>query len=541
MAETDSHKRPLPHGPADPAKRDSVRGIPLGIDLGTTYSVAAYLNPLVQPISIVNAEGDLLTPSVLLFEAGNVIVGREAVKALATDFAKVIDCPKRSMGSRVVEKAIDGRRYPPEVLQAWILKKIADDAARHIGTIGDVVITVPAYFDETRRKATHDAGYIAGLNVIDIINEPTAAALAYGFRRGWIEGSGEFADAKTFLVYDLGGGTFDATLMRIDKSGFHTIATDGDIHLGGRDWDLRLVKFVAESFIANFGMDPRDDGETLGQLIRDCQAAKESLSVRDVVTVKCTFNGLTVKKIVRRSDFETLTRDLLERTAFTTRQIVKEANLQWTDVDVVLMVGGCTRMPAVKNLLREVTGKEPQSDISPDEAVAQGAAIRASLLSNEFPRNLPKLKIKNVNSHSLGIVAQHVRTGQERVVPIIPRNSPIPASSKRTFKIHRVGQETIKVRIVEGESENPQDCALIGKCSIVDLPKNLPVGTQVSIKFGYEESGRLSVKVKVGDHRKPYRYRIDRPNSLTHEQLDSWKAFINGNSSIRWKSASGET
>ncbi len=512
------------------------QGVAIGIDLGTTYSVAAHVGHAGQPVSIVNAEGDLLTPSVILFDDAEVIVGREAIKALSNDFDRVIECPKRQMGRRVFDKAINGRRYPPEVLQGWVLKKIANDASKITGPVTDAVITVPAYFDETRRKATQDAGFVAGLNVIDIINEPTAAAIAYGFRKGWVDQSGEFETAKTFLVYDLGGGTFDVTLMRIDRKGFHTISTDGDIQLGGRDWDLRLVNFVADGFIRNFGADPRLDKDACGQLQRDCQEAKESLSVRQSVTVKCTSNGLTIKKTIRREDFEALTKDLVERTAFTTRQTLKQSGKQWSEIDVVLLVGGSTRMPCIRKMLRDLTGKEPQTDISPDEAGAHGAAIKAGMLRNQFPAGVPMPEINNVNSHTLGIVAQHVESGAERVVSVIPRNSPLPASSKRTFKTHRLGQESIKVRVVEGESENPEDCSLIGKCSIWGLPENLPIGTPIEVKFGYEESGRLIVRVKIGGTKKPYRYKIDRPNSLTQEQLESWRAFIAGETLLRWKS-----
>ncbi len=543
-SKSNSSKPSKPNIGQKPAKENPARkpavGPPIGIDLGTTYSVVAQLNNAGQPISLTNIEGDLLTPSVLLFDDGEVIVGKEAVKALSTDFDNIIECPKRQMGRRVFNKAIGNRRFPPEVLQAWVLKKVSQDATRTVGEIKDVVITVPAYFDETRRKATQDAGYIAGLNVIGIINEPTAAAIAYGFRQGWLDQSAEFETARTFLVYDLGGGTFDVTVMRVDKTGFCTIATDGDIQLGGRDWDLRLVDYVAEGFLRNFGKDPRDDADALGQLIRDCQEAKESLSVRNQVNIKCTCNGLTIKKSIKKDDFEELTKDLVERTAFTTRQTLKQSGKSWDEIDVVLLVGGSTRMPSIQNMLRELSGKHPRSDISPDEAVAHGAAIQAGILRNQFPDGVPLPKIKNVNSHSLGIVANRIDTGEEKVVRVIPRNSPLPVISSRTFKTHRADQESIKVRIVEGESENPDDCSLIGKCSIWNLPENLPIGTSIEVKFGYQENGRLIVRVKVGGTKKPYRYKIDRPNSLTQEQLDSWRAYIAGESTTRWKAESND-
>lgn len=517
----------------------SKTGQTIGIDLGTTYSVAARLNESGQPESIPNAEGDLLTPSVLLFDGDEVIVGREAFKALSTDLENVIQCPKRHMGKRVFDQPINGRRYPPEVLQAWILKKVFDDASKQIGEITDAVITVPAYFDETKRKATQDAGYIAGLNVVEIINEPTAAAIAFGYRQGWLDQSGQFKNPQKFLVYDLGGGTFDVTIMQVDQKGFQTLATDGDVQLGGLDWDTRLVDFVAEGFIRNFGTDPRVDADAMGQLIRDCRDAKESLSVRNSVNIKCTHNGLTVKKAITRKSFDEMTSDLLERTSFTTRMTLEAAKIDWKDIDVVLLVGGSTRMPSVQEMLKKLTGKEPQSGISPDEAVAHGAAIKAGILMKQYPEGAPVPKIKNVNSHSLGIVANRVDTGEGQVVQIIPRNTPLPVISRRTFKTHKQDQESIKVKVVEGESENPDDCSLIGKCSIWNLPENLPIGSSIEVKFGYQDNGRLTVEVDVEGTEKPFRYKIERPNSLTQEQLDSWRQFISGGNN-RWKDDNNE-
>ena len=242
---------------------------PVGIDLGTTFSVIAYVNENGRPESVPNAEGDLLTPSTVLFDEEEVIVGKEAAKALASELDQVAECPKRQIGQRVYDKKIAGRRYPPEALQGWILRKLKQDAMRTVGEFDQAVITVPAYFDEVRRKATQDSGVIAGIEVQDIINEPTSAAIAYGFQNGWLDPKGVAIEKTRFLVYDLGGGTFDVSIMEASHRDFKTIATDGDYQLGGRDWDQRLIDHVADAFNDAHGFDPRENSDALGKLIRD--------------------------------------------------------------------------------------------------------------------------------------------------------------------------------------------------------------------------------------------------------------------------------
>ncbi len=235
----------------------SAESIPaVGIDLGTTYSAVAYLDEHGRPVTLVNAEGDLVTPSVVLFESEQVVVGKEALKAMATEAEHVAQCVKRELGDRTYHKVLQGRKFPPEAIQAFTLNKLKQDARRQIGPFNKVVITVPAYFDEVRRKATQDAGYMAGLEVLDIINEPTAAAIAYGFLKGFLDVEGSANKPRKLLVYDLGGGTFDVTVMEIKGAEFTALATDGDVQLGGQDWDQRLMDFVAEEFINRYRHGP---------------------------------------------------------------------------------------------------------------------------------------------------------------------------------------------------------------------------------------------------------------------------------------------
>jgi molecular chaperone DnaK len=493
----------------------------IGIDLGTTFSVICRLDDLGRPQTLINAEGDKITPSVVFFESdSNIVVGKEAVKAQATDAEQVAECAKRDLGNRFFNKPLTGRRYPPEAIQAWVLNKLRLDAQKQIGAFSKAVVTVPAYFDEVRRKATMDAGYMAGLDVLDIINEPTAAAVAFGFQQGFLRPEHAGDARRKILVYDLGGGTFDVTVMEIGGQDFNALATDGDVMLGGKDWDQRLVDFVAEAFIRKFGVDPRDDPNAHGRLWRDCEDAKRTLSARTKATISCDYQGHAVRLEVTRQQFEDMTRDLLDRTAFTTRQTLQAAGLTW--------VGGSSRMPAVVEMLRQLSGKEPDCSVSPDEAVAHGAALHAGLILSRHQGRSPSFRIRNVNSHSLGVVATDIKTRRPRNAILIPRNTPLPVVARRIFKTHKAGQRSILVQIVEGESLSPDDCSQIGKCSVRHLPPDLPMQTPIDVRFRYEENGRLTVTVCVEGTDKNLQHEITRENSLTQEQLDSWRQYICG-------------
>ncbi|MGE0759575.1 MAG: Hsp70 family protein [Pirellulaceae bacterium] len=415
----------------------------VGIDLGTTYSAVAVLDEAGCPRTLTNAEGDKLTPSAVLFEGSETIVGKEAIKALATDAAAVAECAKRDLGARLYHKILGGRHYPPEAIQACILNKLRLDAVRQIGPFSKVVITVPAYFDEVRRKATQDAGYMAGCEVIDIINEPTAAAIAFGFQHGMLKQGQGAAQTQRILVYDLGGGTFDVTVMELAGNDFTALATDGDVHLGGRDWDQRLVDYVADEFLRQHDLDPREDANTAGRLWRDCEEAKRTLTARSKALVTCDYQTRHLQLTITRETFQELTNDLLDRTLFTTRHTLSAAGLAWRDVDRVLVVGGSTRMPGVLDSLRALSGREPDRSVSPDEAVAHGAALRAALLLRQAGPAGPRFRVQNVNSHSLGVVASDPATRRPRNAVLIPRNTPLPAAARRVFRSQKLGQKSI--------------------------------------------------------------------------------------------------
>jgi molecular chaperone DnaK len=498
----------------------------VGIDLGTTYSAIAWLDDLGRPQTLINAEGDKLTPSAILFEGDEVVVGKEAVKALATEADDVALCVKRELGARYFHRPLGGRQYPPEALQAWILHKLRTDATRQIGPFTQAVVTVPAYFDEVRRKATQDAGFIAGLDVLDIINEPTAAAIAFGLQQGVGDDGSGGAEVRNVLVYDLGGGTFDVTVLEIRGSQFTALATDGDVQLGGYDWDSRIMEHVAAEFCTKYRIDPREDANTWGRLWRECEDAKRTLSARKKVSIACDHRGHTLRVELTRTHFESLTNDLLERTRFTTQQTLEASGLEWGQIDTILLVGGSTRMPAVQQMLREISGKEPDMSVSPDEAVAHGAALRAGWLLAQSKGTRQKYRIRNVNSHSLGVVGTDPATGRKRSGILIPRNTPLPVTARRIFTTQRPNQSSIFVPIVEGESESPDDCVSIGECIVRDLPPHLPAQSPIEVRFTYLENGRLKVHVKVvGGNDEAYQ-EIARDHVLAGEELLNWRRHV---------------
>jgi len=509
----------------------------VGIDLGTTFSAIAYLDDSGRPQTLVNAEGDKTTPSSVLFEGDDVIVGKEAIKAMATDMEFVAQCAKRELGETYFHQSIAGKKYPPEVILAWILKKLRRDAETQIGAITDAVVTVPAYFDEVRRRATQRAGHIAGLNVIDIINEPTAAAVAYGYQQGILQSdkeptdSGPEAAKSKILVYDLGGGTFDVTVMEIQGSKFVALATDGDVRLGGRDWDQRLVDFVAERFAEQHEMDPRQDKNALGRLLRECEDSKHTLSSRQKTHVAFDYKGQAIRVEITRELFESLTEDLLARTEFTTRETLKAAEISWDQLDRILLVGGSTRMPSVADLLKSISGISPDRSVSPDEAVAHGAALLAGMLLDANQSSSPMFEVLNVNSHSLGVVGMNPKTRKPQSAILIKRNSTLPIKTKRSFRTKKANQSSILVRVVEGESRDPDECSQMGKCIIRNLPENLPVNTQFDVIFEYEENGLLTVKVKLDDLEMTQT--VTRENELGPDDLVKWQKLVIGDEAKR--------
>jgi len=503
------------------------RNTAVGIDLGTTFSVIAYLDSSDRPCTILNDEGDLLTPSVVLFDIGAIVVGKEAVKASTIDPQRVADFAKREIGNDVYSRPIGGEQISPVVIESLILEKMKRDAENRIGPIKSAVITVPAYFNEPRRKATEDAGQLAGFEVLDIINEPTAAAIGYGYSMGFLNAQGLAHSLERIVVYDLGGGTFDVTVMEIDGTNFRTLASGGDVCLGGTDWDRRIVDFLAERFKEqNRGADPRQNPVTFQKLLREAEDAKRALSSRQQLNINLDFPTGTLRVPLTRSDFEDMTADLLDRTRFTTQRVVKEAHLEWTDLTRILLVGGSTRMPMVREMLERETGIRPDLSASADEAVAHGAAIYANLLLNIRSGQRASLSVQNVNAHDLGVLGRDPVTGRPRKSVLIQRNTTLPARQTKEFTTAKDNQRTVEINVVEGGDMSGNNATIVGKCVMTGLPAGLPAKTPVKVTFEYKSNGRITVGASIPTVKHKMEFQIQRPAGLDESQMADWSERI---------------
>jgi molecular chaperone DnaK len=502
---------------------------PIGIDLGTTNSAMAWVDAAGRSAMVQNAEGELITPSVVFFSETEVVVGKNARTAITAHPDMVAQWVKRDMGAAFYSHPIRGQYLPPEVIQACILRKLKADLAHALGPDLQAVITVPAYFDEMRRKATADAGEMAGLKVLDIVNEPTAAALAFGETLGYLaSGGGQRREDLNVMVYDLGGGTFDVTLLRLSAGKVQTLATDGDVQLGGHDWDQRLVDYAAECFVKSHALDPRQDPATLNRLYLDAMEAKHTLSARSRAVIQINYQGRSSEIAVTREQFEELSADLLERTSYTLRQLLAAAKLQWKDLQRLLLVGGSTRMPMVARLLLGLSGIQPDRTVNPDEAVARGAALYAGHLLAEraaAPAGAT-FQVTNVNSHSLGVEGIDTETLRKKNVVLIPRNTPLPARHSERFATKTDGQRSIVIQVLEGESSQPGDCIAIGRTVVRDLPAGLPKAWPIEVTFEYAANGRLAVEAQVPGTRQKARLELLREVGLSNESLRRWKQPI---------------
>ena len=460
----------------------------VGIDLGTTFSAVAHVNRLGVPEILPNAEGDRITPSVILFENDDVIVGGYARQAAVAYPDQVVEFVKRHMGDPKWTFTYRGRAYNPEQLSGFILAKLKHDAELRLGQkVEGAVITVPAYFNDAQRRATIRAGESAGLKVLKLINEPTAAAFAYG-----LQNVGKNARV---LVFDLGGGTFDVTLCDLAGSDINVIGTAGDHQLGGKDFDDALIRFAAQAFLEKHGVDPTQDLASLHDLREKCVSAKISLSRRPKVNIFHDFQSKVLRLSVSKEQFEELTADLMARCQALTREVVREAKCSLDEVDTVLLAGGSTRMPMVRDMLTEVFGRPPAADINPDEAIALGAALTAAMEAAALSGEAPPVDIRthDVTSHSLGMVAY--REGKLHNSKVIGRNSRIPAEKTRDdYVTSHDGQTTMDLWLVQGEEADPLQCAVLGHFEFYGIPSRPAGQTQLSVTFKYNANGIVEVE-----------------------------------------------
>jgi molecular chaperone DnaK len=503
----------------------------IGIDLGTTNSVVAVMEGG-KPTVIINSDGNRLTPSVVAFtKTGERLVGQIAKRQAVLNPENTIYSAKRFIGRRYPEVQSEiknvtykvvpgpndavrfemmGKQYAPEEISALVLRKLADDATKYLGEkVNDAVITVPAYFNDAQRQATKDAGKIAGLNVLRIINEPTAAALAYGLDK---------KKNETILVFDLGGGTFDVSLLDVGDGVFEVRSTSGDTHLGGDDFDKRIVDWVAEEFQRNQGIDVRKDRQALQRLIEAAEKAKIELSTAVETTISLPFitadasgpKHLEMK--LTRAKFEQLTADLVERCVGPVKQALADAKITERDIDEVILVGGATRMPAVQALVRRLTGgKEPNQSVNPDEVVAIGAAIQAGVLAGE---------VKNVVLLDVTPLSLGVETMGGVTTKIIERNTTVPVRKSEIFSTAEDNQAAVDIHVLQGERELARDNRTLGNFRLEGIrpaPRGAP---QIEVSYDIDANGILTVTAKDKESGKEQKITISGSTQLSKEEID---------------------
>ncbi len=496
----------------------------VGIDLGTTFSVLARLDADGRPRTVSNAEGESLTPSAVFFDRDAPVVGREALRAADFEPRRVARFAKRDVGQRHFGKSICGCAFPPEVIESLVLAKLKQDAELTLGEFSKAVVTVPAHFNEPRRKATQDAGRLAGLDVIDIINEPTAAAIAYGLEHRFLAPDGAARAHERVLVYDLGGGTFDVTLMDIDRLDFRAVAIAGDVRLGGIDWDERIARRAAEAFRTEHDVDLCELPDEWERLMQAASDAKHALTSRMETTISIAHDGRQTRLRLTRADFEALTGDLLERTRLTCRDLLNEAGIAWRDVTRLLLVGGATRMPMIQQMLADESGRQPDRSLSPDEAVAHGAAVYAGWVLQHDRPGLRGLSVRNVNSHALGVLGVDLETLLRRRKVMIARHTPLPAAVIRRFQTSKQGQRDVVIPVVEGGTDTGEGCTQIGRLLVTDLPPDLPVGTPIDVGFRYGRDGRLTIHATLAAAGREAQVTLWRAAGMSEDAIAQWSA-----------------
>ncbi|KAA1261956.1 Chaperone protein DnaK [Rubripirellula obstinata] len=490
----------------------------VGIDLGTTRSAVAYVDFKGDVKTLPNSEGDLITPSAVLFEDGGVTVGKEAIKALTVTPQLVALHAKREMGNPTYSKTINGQTYPPEMIQSFVLGKLRRDAGVKLGCeVTKAVVTVPAYFNEPKRRATLDAGKFAGLDVRAVINEPTAAAIAFGVDR-----VSRIVGKQTVLVYDLGGGTFDVSVVEVEGKKIRVLATDGNSRLGGIDWDKCLARWIDAQFSVKHSIKPSQSELGIEFLRKEAEELKQSLSARKKAKVRLSFQGKTIDTEITREAFDEMTAHLLDRTRFTVNKVIKESKLEWIELDRILLVGGSTRMPMVPEMLKRESGIDPDASVSADEVVAHGAAIYASTLleSTDTEDGLDFPSITDVNAHNLSVLATEQKTGRRVGHVMIARNTTLPASQITRFHTIRDNQPSVVVEVVEGGNTTGLGGTKIGRCVIDHLPPHLAAGTPVDVAFRYDLDGLIHIEAILPTTGQRTEMTIDRAAGLSGDDRD---------------------
>lgn len=482
-------------------------GKAVGIDLGTTNSVVAVLEGG-EPSVVANAEGNRTTPSIVAFKGEETLVGELAKRQAITNPDNTIRSIKRHIGTNWKE-TFEGKEYTPQEISARILQKLKTDAESYLGEdVTEAVITVPAYFNDAERQATKEAGKIAGLNVLRIINEPTAASLAYGL---------ENSEDQKILVFDLGGGTFDVSVLEISEGVFEVKSTSGDSKLGGDDWDQRVMDWLIEKFKSSTGIDISNDKMAIQRIKEGAEKAKIELSSTSETEINLPFitaNDSGPQHLLEklsRSEFEKITADLVERTKSPVENALSDAGLNYSDIDHVILVGGSTRMPAVQALVKSLTGKDPHKGVNPDEVVASGAAIQAGVLKGDVKDVL----LLDVTPLTLG-----VETKGGIMTKMIERNTTIPTKRSETFTTAEDNQTQVEIHVLQGEREMASGNKSLGKFTLTDIPAARQGTPQIEVTFDIDANGIVNVNAKDLGTGKEQAITITGGTALEQDEID---------------------
>ncbi len=519
----------------------------VGIDLGTTYSCVAYLNEHGEPVTIANQEGELATPSVVLFDGDETVIGTEALRNAILKPDCVVQNSKRLMGQLNHGWTIEGRQYSPVDIAALILHKLLDAARQKIGPVDRATITVPAQFSDIQREATIEAGLKAGLKRVDIINEPVAAALCYvlGKEGLWFT---ELAEAQRILVYDLGGGTFDLSLVEYTRNNVAVLASGGELKLGGIDWNAALQNAISKQFDDEFGSDPRTDPESLQLLTTEVENTKRGLTVRPRAALMCQHAGHRKAYQIEEEQFRKLTSHLVDKTADITKELLKNNKMGWAHVDVILTTGGASRMPMIREKLSELGGRTLNTSLSPDQSIAHGATYYAgmlltnsefakSILSQQAAERLSKFHQTSVSARALGILVRD--TKQSGRVPhyLIPANTALPACVQQRFGTVIKNQRRVRLQIIESGTSKEDPYVRLGECVVHDLPPDLPEESAIVVTIRYDAEARVHVSAIDQTSGVNATAEIIREESVSHQPDPSEEVIITGKAQPQKQSA----
>jgi molecular chaperone DnaK len=506
---------------------------PVGIDLGTTHCALARLDATGRSAMIRSVQGDLLIPSIVYFEDEELLFGRAANQAAATQPQRAAECAKRDFGQAAYSRAIGGELLPPEVVEACLLKNLCADLPEELGGSPAVVLSVPAAFDQAQRRSMVDAARIAGLDVLGTIFDPLAAALSFAEVQGFLAPNSR--PNCRVLVFDLGGGKLDAAIIEIKPGLLRTLAVAGDPHLGGRDWDSVLAEYLAGKFAKQFGDDPRYDMPSVRRLLTSAEEAKHTLTARQQARVHIERHGSESDVVVQRHAFEEAASDLVARAEKVAESVIAQAGMAWKDLSHMLLVGGATRMPMISSIVESITGLKAAMNMNADEAVARGAALYAEqlLAAREGRAGAVKMNIINMTAHKLGVEWRDPGAEHAENVALISRGAELPCGTNSKVLTDEDDQTSVEVQLLEGDSRDADECRKIARVKISGLPSELSRRSAIDVLYQITAEGRLQVKAQLQKGGHALAVDIERAGGLTETEINDWKKLLATNPGMK--------